>query len=124
MALTERILVRSDKSWFLLNREDIQWIEAKGQNTLLHCGKNHYSIRAGIQLIERELDPQQFVRIHRSYIVNVDTIHQLKPSAGRGFDVVLQDGTELPWSRYYKDRFSSIEKSYATLPANKKNGHN
>jgi two-component system LytT family response regulator len=111
-----RILVRSDRSLFLLNREEIEWIEAKGQNTLLHCGKNHYSIRAGIQKIERELDPNQFVRIHRSYIVNLDSIRELKPRINRGYDVVLQDGTELTWSRHYSNRFHCIEDTAVTIP--------
>ncbi len=119
MAFAERILVRSDKSWFLLNREEIQWIEGNGQTTLLHCGKNHYSVRVRIQFIERELEPQQFVRIHRSYIVNLNSIRELKPRTDRGYDVILQDGTELSWSRHYKNRFNSLERDTLILPPGK-----
>jgi two-component system, LytTR family, response regulator len=109
MALSRRILVRSDKSFFLLDREEIQWIEGNGQMTLLHCGENHYSVRARIQFIERELEPQQFVRIHRSYIVNLNSIREIKPRSDRGYDVILQDGTELSWSRHYKNKFNSLK---------------
>ena len=116
MAVNGRILVRSDKSLFLLDRNQIDWIEAKGANTLLHCGTDHYSVRAGIRTVERELDSDQFIRIHRSYIVNINTIHELKPRTNRTFEVILRDGTELTWSRYYKDRLSLLEESLLRIP--------
>jgi two-component system, LytTR family, response regulator len=116
MSRLSKLLVRSDGSLFLLNREEIQWIEAKGQKSLLHCGNHSYSIRGCIQVIEHELDPKQFVRIHRSYIVNLNKIRQLKPRTTRGYDVILDDGTELIWSRHYKNRFHAIEQSALTIP--------
>ncbi|MCI0417416.1 LytTR family transcriptional regulator [bacterium] len=119
MELAERILVRSNKSWLLLNRNEIQWIEAKGPNTLLHCRSSEYSIRIGIRSIESKLDPEQFIRIHRSYIVNVNTIRELKLRMNRSYDVILEDGTKLICTRYYKDRFHFIEKSAVKIAADK-----
>ena len=111
MRFSGRILVRSEKSWLLLNPEEIYWIEANGQGSILHCGKTKYFIRSGIRNIEWKLNPQQFIRIHRSCIVNIETIRELKPRLNRGYDVILEDGTKLIWSRHYKNRFHFIEET-------------
>ena len=116
MRFPRRILVRSEKSWLLINPEEIQWIEANGRGSILHCGKNHFLVRTGIRNIEWKLNPQQFLRIHRSCIVNMDTIHELKPRANRGYDVILLDGTKLIWSRHYKSRFHLIEEHFQIIP--------
>jgi two-component system LytT family response regulator len=115
MRFSGRILVRSEKSWLLLNPEEIYWIEANGPGSILHCGKTEYFIRSGIRNIECKLNPRQFIRIHRSCIVNVDTIRELKPRFNRGYDVILQDGTKLIWSRHYKNRFHFIEETFQII---------
>jgi two-component system, LytTR family, response regulator len=120
--MTEKLLVRANKAWVLLRAKEIQWLEAQGERTLLHCGEKQYSISAGIWFVERELDPHQFVRIHRSYMVNIDTIHELKPREHRGYDVILHDGTQLIWSRNYMDRFQTLQRLATTIPR-KQNGN-
>jgi two-component system, LytTR family, response regulator len=115
MRFSERILLRSEKSWLLLNPAEILWIEARGHVSILHCGENQYSIRSGIRNIEGKLNPRQFIRIHRSCIVNMDTIRELKPRVNRGYDVILEDGTKLNWSRHYKNRFHLIEESFQII---------
>jgi two-component system LytT family response regulator len=54
--------------------------------------------------LEERLDPAQFVRIHRSTIVNVDRVTEIQPEYHGEFQVVLQDGTRLRLSRRYRDR--------------------
>jgi len=119
--MTGKLMVRANKTWFLVQMNEIQWLEAQGEKTLLHCGDKHYSIPAGIWFVERELDPQQFVRIHRSYMVNIDTIRELKPREHRGYDVILHDGTQLTWSRNYMDRFQTLRRSATTIPRKQNN---
>jgi two-component system, LytTR family, response regulator len=118
----KRLLIRSSGSLLFLNQEDIHWIEAKGKYSHLHCGRDQYPVRAGIQTLEGELDPESFIRIHRSYIVNIDSIRELKPWLKGEYHVLLNDGTELTWSRNYKDRFYEfVDKLALTLPARKSN---
>ena len=118
--MIRKLLVRSNGSLLFLNPTEIHWIEAKGKYSYLHCGKNLYPVRAGIQSLEGELDPQEFIRIHRSYMVNVDSIRELKPWLKGEYRVILMDGTELTWSRNYKDRFYDfVDKLALAVPARK-----
>ena len=118
--MNRKLLVRSNGSLLFLNPTDIHWIEAKGKYSHLHCGENEYPIRAGIQLLEGELDPESFIRIHRSYMVNIDSIRELKPWLKGEYRVILSDGTELTWSRNYKDRFYDfVDKLALSVPARK-----
>ena len=115
-----RILVRSDRSLLIVDLSQVLWIEAKEKSSLWHCISADYFIRMGIQSLEGELHPEQFVRIHRSYIVNVDAIREVRSSSDRGYQVVLQDGTKLPWSRHYRDRLTSVERLISLIPPKKK----
>jgi len=118
--MIRKLLVRSNGSLLFLNPTEIHWIEAKGKYSYLHCGKNLYPVRAGIQSLEGELDPEAFIRIHRSYMVNVDSIRELKPWLKGEYRVILMDGTELTWSRNYKDRFYDfVDKLALAVPARK-----
>ena len=118
--MNRKLLVRSNGSLLFLNPTEILWIEAKGKYSSLHCGKNEYPVRAGIQSLEGELDPDAFIRIHRSYMVNIDSIRELKPWLKGEYRVILNDGTELTWSRNYKDRFYDfVDKLALAVPARK-----
>jgi two-component system LytT family response regulator len=118
--MIRKLLVRSNGSLLFLNPTEIHWIEAKGKYSYLHCGQNLYPVRTGIQSLEGELDPEEFIRIHRSYMVNVDSIRELKPWLKGEYRVILMDGTELTWSRNYKDRFYDfVDKLALAVPARK-----
>ncbi|MCI0415417.1 LytTR family transcriptional regulator [bacterium] len=107
--IERKILLRSDQGLVVLNMKEIHWIEAREKCSVVHCGSNEYFVRPGLQSLENKLDPHQFVRIHRSYLVNVDSIRELKPSVKRGYTVLLKEGTELIWSRHYKDRLRVLQ---------------
>jgi two-component system LytT family response regulator len=55
-----------------------------------------------------ELDPEQFVRIHRSAIVRIDRVRELTPLPSGDYSVVLRDGTTLTLSRTYRDRVGQV----------------
>ncbi|HSE41513.1 MAG TPA: LytTR family DNA-binding domain-containing protein [Acidobacteriota bacterium] len=90
-----RIAIRTGKKVFFLKSDEIDWIEAEGNSVRLHTGTQSHVIRASISSLESELDPEKFVRIHRSTIVNVDRVRWLEPSTHGNYRVVLHDGTQL-----------------------------
>jgi two-component system LytT family response regulator len=63
--------------------------------------------------IEAKLNPEKFLRIHRSTIVNVDRIKELHPMFSGDYAVILKNGTELALSRNYRDRFSELFENQA-----------
>jgi two-component system LytT family response regulator len=101
----ERLVVKSVGRVFFLKTSEIDWIEASGNYLKLHVGRDSHLIRETMNSIEAKLDPSQFMRIHRSTIVNIDRIKELHPMFRGDYSVILRDGSELALSRNYRERF-------------------
>lgn len=99
-----RLLMRQTGRASFVRTADIDWIEALGTSVRLHVGDQTHTIKAAIGQLERRLDPSQFMRIHRSTIVNLDRIAHIEPYGGSDYQVVLRDGTKLRVSRSSRDR--------------------
>jgi two-component system LytT family response regulator len=104
----ERILVKSPERAFFLKTAEIDWIEAEGKYVRLHVNKDSHLIRESISALESQLDPNQFPRIHRSAIVNIERIKELQPWFKNGYRVILRDGTELVLSRSCRKRLGEL----------------
>ena len=99
----DRLLVRSSGRIHFVRTADIDWCEAAGNYVRLHTGSQSHLMRDTMSHLESNLDPQQFVRIHRCSIVNVDRIQELQSSLNGEYFVVLRSGTRLTLSRGYRD---------------------
>src|SRR5215831_12980012 len=104
----ERLLINADEKAFLLAVEKIDWIEAARNYVNLHVGRDSYLLRGTIEGLYQKLDPSKFLRANRSQIVNVASIRELHPWFHGEYRIVLNDGTELSWSRRYLDRNSNL----------------
>jgi two-component system LytT family response regulator len=104
----ERLVVKSVGRVFFLKTEEIDWIEASGNYLKLHVGRDSHMIRETMNSIEAKLDPSQFMRIHRSTIVNIDRIKELHPMFSGDYSAILRDGTELALSRNYREKFLEL----------------
>jgi two-component system LytT family response regulator len=103
----DRFVVRQQGRVYLVRADHVEWIAANGNYLLLHEGKDRHMIRETMQNVERRLNPRKFVRIHRSAIVNIDCIREIrKQGDDEEQQVVLKDGTELVLSRGYRDKVS------------------
>ncbi|HEY6400423.1 MAG TPA: LytTR family DNA-binding domain-containing protein [Blastocatellia bacterium] len=105
---TERVLINAGEKAFLLPVEKIDWIEAARNYVNLHVGRDSYMLRGTIEGLYQKLDPSKFLRANRSQIVNVESIRELHPWFHGEYRIILNDGTELPWSRRYLDRNSNL----------------
>ena len=104
----QRLVIKSGGRVIFLKTEDVDWIEAADNYVRLHAGSETHLLRETMNAIEGQLDPQKFLRIHRSTIVNVDRIGQLHPWFRGDYQVILKDGTELTLSRSYRERVQNI----------------
>lgn len=86
----------------------IDWAEAEDDYVRLHVGKSSHLIRKTLSAFEGELDPKQFIRIHRSHLINAARLKELRPQGQGEYSVVLTDGTELKLSKTYKDRIAAL----------------
>jgi two-component system, LytTR family, response regulator len=82
---------------------DIDWIEAEGNYARLHVSRKAFDVRETLQALMEKLDPREFIRIHRSTIVNARRIREVQPWFQGSHIVVLQSGEELRMSRYQRD---------------------
>jgi two-component system LytT family response regulator len=81
----------------------IDYISASGPYAELHVGERTFAVRERMQQLEDRLDPDVFMRVHRSVIVRLDRIDVMLRSAGGDYAVRLKDGTELSVSRAKRD---------------------
>jgi two-component system LytT family response regulator len=98
-AQLRRLVIRTGGRVVFLELDEVDWIEAAANYVKLHVGKDSYLLREGIGHISAKLDPDRFVRIHRSSIVNVSRIRELQPCDSGEYIAVLRDGKELSCSR-------------------------
>ena len=96
------VVVRTRTATRLLMTQDIDWVEAAGVYVTLHAGGEEYLYRANLSAVANRLDPFQFVRIHRSSLVNLKSIAFLERRSHGEFEIVLKDGTRLMLSRNYR----------------------
>jgi len=100
----ERLMVKVGGKVLFLRANEIDWIEAEGNYVRLHVGKQAYLVRETMSALEGRLDPRCFLRVHRSTIVNLDQVQELRPWFAGDYLIVLKDGTELRLSRGYRSK--------------------
>jgi two-component system LytT family response regulator len=99
-----RLHVRSHGRLLVLDLADVDWIGASDNYVELHAGGQRHLVRDTMGRLERELDPDCFVRIHRSSIVRIDRIKELLPDFHGDFTLVLKNGSRLTLSRTYRTK--------------------
>ena len=99
---SERIAMRTDGRILFLDVNQIDWIEAAGIYVNLHIGDKTLLYRSTLAQTLKRLNPQQFVRLHRSAVVNTSRILELHPRGHGDYAVVLMGGKQLTLSRAYK----------------------
>lgn len=104
----QRIVVKSSGRVFFVKVDDIDWIEAEGNYVRLHMGAQSHLLRETMKGMESVLDVSQFIRIHRSTIVNADRIRELQPLFHGEYAVILRDGTRLVASRGPDNRLKKL----------------
>lgn len=104
----ERFVIRTSGRILHLKTSEVGWIEAEGNYVRLHIGKDSQLLRETITNLEPQLDPAQFRRIHRSTIVRLDQIRELRPCFHGEYQVTLLDGTEVTMSRNYREKLPEL----------------
>jgi len=104
----QRIIIKSREKIFLLNTDEIDWIEAAGNYVVLHVGTKEHLMRGTMYGIEERLDPGRFIRIHRSKIVNIERIKEIQNWFRGEYLIILKDGTQLTLSRTYRKKFENL----------------
>jgi two-component system LytT family response regulator len=103
-----RLLVEENGRGTLLALNQIDWAEADRNYVKLHVGSHTYTVRGTIENIERKLDREQFLRINRSSLLRMDFVRELRKWSHGEYQVLLQSGQTLMWTRRYVDKQSKF----------------
>jgi two-component system LytT family response regulator len=96
------MVVRTKEATRLVMTADIDWVGAAGVYVTLHAGGEEFLYRASLSAVASRLDPFQFVRIHRSSVVNLKSIALIESRSHGDYEIVLKDGTHLLLSRTFR----------------------
>jgi two-component system LytT family response regulator len=92
----------------VLDAAEIDWIKAEDYCAAVHTAGRRHVIRESLNSLEQRLDPASFVRVHRSAIVRLDRIRELRSDGPGGGFLILRDGTRLPVSRRRRERVAAL----------------
>ncbi len=95
----DRIVVKTGQKISIVPTEDIRYIEAQDDYTMLYTEKGNLLKQKTMKYFEENLDPNQFIRIHRSYFVKTNLIKHIELFEKESYRVILNDGTKLPVSK-------------------------
>jgi len=98
----DRLVVKSGGTTRFIRAIDIDWIEAAGVYVTLHVAGKELLYRAALNDLAEKLDPRRFVRVHRSALINIESVVQLEPISHGEFEAVLRDGSRTRVSRTYR----------------------
>jgi len=103
-----RLIIKTGGRVVFVDTNEISWVEAAGNYVEVNASSGRYLLREGIGSLSERLDQNQFVRIHRSIIVNVRKIKELQPCNRGEYVVVLRDGKQLSCSRGYRTKLQEL----------------
>ncbi|HEY7306109.1 MAG TPA: LytTR family DNA-binding domain-containing protein [Bryobacteraceae bacterium] len=103
-----RLAVRSAGKTVFVDVQDLDWIKAAENYVELHAGPKTHLLHVTLNTLEKSLDSEVFLRIHRSLIVNVKRIKELQPAFHGEYVVTLRDGTQLQSGRVYHEKLKML----------------
>ena len=104
----ERLSFRDGERIVRVAPAEIRWVDAAGDYMCIHTERETHVARMTLRELEQRLDPKRFARIHRSTIVNVDRVRELRAHINGEYFVILDSGQELKLSRSYRDRVEQL----------------
>lgn len=103
-----RLIFKVDGEHVFVEQRDIGWIEAQGDFVRLRVGGKMLLVREPLRSVEKRLDPARFVRVHRSFIVNVRGVTKITPALYGDHIILTSDGAKIRLSRTYRDSLKRL----------------
>ncbi|HYG82143.1 MAG TPA: response regulator [Pyrinomonadaceae bacterium] len=103
----QRILVPTANGELVLDADEVEWIEADDYYAAVHARGGRHLIRESLSSLEQRLDGERFVRAHRSAIVNIDRVQEVRGEGGETL-LVLRGGTRVPVSRRRRGQINRL----------------
>jgi two-component system LytT family response regulator len=105
---SDRLVFKQDGRVVFVRAEAIDWLEADGNYVRIHCGRESHYVRETLAGLEAQLPAEQFMRVSRSALVNLDRVKEFQPLFYGDFSVLLLNGAKVAMSRNYRDRLDKL----------------
>jgi two-component system LytT family response regulator len=105
-AYAERLTFKHNDRTIVVKSADVRWIEAEDYYVRIHSDQGRHLVRTPLATLEAQLNPRDFLRVHRGALVNVHKVVEIRD--GDGVTLVLNDGTEVPVSRSKRAAVESV----------------
>ena len=103
-----RLVVPTSTGDLVLDVDEIEWIQAEDYYAAVHARGRRHLIRESLSSLEQRLDPERFVRVHRSAIVPLERVREMRTVSPGESVLVLRDGTRVPVSRRRREQVSDL----------------
>ena len=103
-----RLVVPTATGDLVLDVEEIDWIQAEDYYAAIHARGRRHLIRESLASLEQRLDPDRFIRVHRSAIVRLDRVREMRSVSAGESVLVLRDGTRVPVSRRRREQVAEL----------------
>ncbi|MGN7916429.1 LytR/AlgR family response regulator transcription factor [Lysobacter antibioticus] len=103
-----KLTIKDGHRLLRIDADSIRWIDAAGDYMCIHANDETHVLRGTMQQLERRLDPHKFARIHRSAIVNLGRVKEMRPHLNGEYFLLLDSGHELKLSRSYRDKLKLL----------------
>lgn len=104
----DRIVLKAQGSLHFIRPEDVIWIEAQGDFVKVQTDGKAQLVRETLRTMEQRLDPARFLRIHRSFVVNLEHVRRVETALYGDYSVYMSDGTKLRLSRNYRGKLRAL----------------
>lgn len=104
----DRIMVRSSGRIQFVSVGEVDWVEAAGDYVRLHAGERSHLLRETMKNLEARLDSEAWVRVHRSTLVRLEFVREIRTSDSGHYQLVLEDGTRRSLSRSGRERLEEV----------------
>lgn len=104
----QRLLLRDGRTILFVENDEIEWVQAEGDYVRVYVRGRGHLVRHTLAAMEQRLDRGAFTRIHRSAIVNVARVREIRAGRDRTACVILRNGTALRVSRGYRERVREL----------------
>ncbi|MEM6795531.1 MAG: LytTR family DNA-binding domain-containing protein [Acidobacteriota bacterium] len=104
----ERLAIPQGRGKVTVHLADVIAIQAESNYARFHLEGRHHLARISLAHLERRLEPRRFVRVHRSWIINVDHLERQEPAGHGDLRLIMRGGLEVSLSRRYRDRLEAL----------------
>lgn len=104
----KRFMIRDAQGMYFVAVADVDRLEAEGNYVAVVTAGRRHLVREPLQVLASRLDPEEFVRVHRSHVVRIDRIRRLEPCGHGEYELTLVDGTRLTSSRSYREQLRRL----------------